>query len=97
MLSYGMGLNPLTATAADLPHLARSQGGPWKFVFRRAKGLSDVVLSVEGSGTLQSNSWSAPTILDQSVTDHGTHESVEVSIQPPAGSRYFLRLKAETR
>lgn len=94
LVAHAMGLNPLTATATDLPRITGMQSNTATFLFRRAKGLSGVALGVKGTTNLATGPWSAADLINTSTTDRGDYESVEVTVPRPAGGKYFLRLEA---
>jgi hypothetical protein len=94
LVAYGMGLNPLSAKASDLPSITAVHSNSVKFIFRRAKGLSDVSLGVKGATNLVTGPWTAADVSNTSITDQGDYENVEVTVPKPAGGRYFLRLEA---
>jgi hypothetical protein len=98
LLAYAIGLNPLTASAADLPATANfnSAARTIDFTYRRAKNLPDVTLNVEGSTSLNSG-FSAATVASESVLEDGAdHQIMRATISIPTGTtRYFLRLRAD--
>ncbi len=93
LLAYAMAVQPMTATPSELPTIHTLQTDSVKFIFRRAKGLSDVSLTVKGTTSLQ-GVWTNAPVLQQTTLDHGTYETVDVTISRPIGGRYFLRLEA---
>jgi len=95
LLSYGMGVNPLTATTGDLPALGAQAADTIKFTFRRAKNVSDVSLNVNASTNLAA--WTAADVRALNVIqDGGSYETVEATVGvPPGTARFFLRLQAK--
>jgi len=94
LAAHAMGLNPLTATPADMPRVTGVQSNTATFLFRRAKGLSGVTLGVKGTTNLVTGPWSAADLLNTSTSDRDGYEQVEVTVPKPTGGRYFLRLEA---
>lgn len=96
LVAYAMGLDPLTATAADLPALKSidTSNGTATISYRRSKNAHGVRLQLVGSTNLEGGVWSNSVIVRQSLQDSGDHEVVEVEVSLPPGDRYFLRLRA---
>jgi uncharacterized delta-60 repeat protein len=97
LMAYAMGLDPLLATADDLPGIASvdTGAGTVTYEFRRSKSVTDVNLAVRGSTSLLPGSWGNVSVLHESTTEHGDSERVVLVIAQPPGNRYFLRLEAE--
>lgn len=96
LLAYAMHLDPLTATAADLPMFSDdvASAGPVKIRYRRAKNLSDVILTPMTSTTLQD--WQPANVLQSSrVMDGGEWELLEISLPDPPAGRLFFNMQAQ--
>lgn len=95
-LAYAMGLNPLTATPADLPALGKpdSLSNRVAIRYRRAKNVIDVILTPTTSTTL--SGWDPASILNTNVIENGGDwEVVEIEVSAPSGGKLFFQLKAE--
>lgn len=95
VLAYAMGVNPLTATREDMPHFqgVDSAEGVVYFRYLRAKNASGVELVIRGSTNLTDRI--VPNVLSSTVIeDLGDNEWVEVSIEIPESSTYFLWIEA---
>jgi glycosidase len=92
LLAYAMGVNPLTATVADLPAVKSvdSAAGEVTVVYRRSTTAEGVTLELVGSTDLAAGVWEAAEILGNSDGE----DFVEVRVAVPPGDRYFLRLRA---
>ena len=99
ILAYAMGLDPLTATAADLPALKSTDtaAGTVTITFRRAKNPTGKSIILVGSSSLQADSWNPATIQKETpstdTTDSTDYELVEAEVSVPSQSHYFLRLQ----
>jgi hypothetical protein len=96
ILAYAMGLDPLTATAADLPALKSTDtaAGTVTIAFRRAKNPTGKSIILVGSSSLQADSWNPATIQKETTsTDSTDYELVEAEVSVPSQSHYFLRLQ----
>ena len=91
-----MGIDPLAATAADLPSLKaiNSSNGTATISYRRSKNAPGVSIDILGVPSLQGGAWESRTSQIQKVTDFSDHEWVEAEVSVPSGDRYFLRLRA---
>jgi len=96
ILAYAMGLDPLVATAADLPALKSLDpaNATALISYRRSKNAPGVSIDILGATSLQGAAWEPRTSQIQKITDSGDHEWVEAEVSVPAGDRYFLRLRA---
>jgi uncharacterized delta-60 repeat protein len=94
LLAYAMGLDPMTARAADLPvAFPPDQGtGLLRFIYRRNKDSTGVVTQIQSSTGL--GTWSPATIQkERQIQDGGTFEWVEVLIPVGQNKTLFVRLK----
>ncbi len=98
LLAYAMGLDPLTASAADLPSLKSidSSNGKATISYRRSKNAPGVAIDILGAASLQGGAWEPQAAQIQKVTDFPDHEWIEAEVTVPAGDRYFLRVRAIT-
>ena len=96
LLAYAMGLDPLTASVADLPALRSIDpaSGTVIFTYRRSKSVSGFALEIIGSSSLQGEVWNPATIRNETLQDFIDHEWVEAEVSVPSGDKYFLRLRA---
>ncbi len=96
LMAYAMGLDPMAATAEDLPKVTSldTAAGTLHLIYRRAKGLADVTLKPRITTNLQS--WIDATVVSQNTTDHGDWEMVDALISFPAGPRGFVTVSAES-
>jgi hypothetical protein len=95
LLAYAMALDPLTATAADLPRVTSVDpvAGHATFRYRRAKNAPGVTLTPMTSATL--NGWQPPTILQTTtVQDGGDWEVIDIRVPAPPGGKLFFQLQA---
>lgn len=96
LLTYAMGLDPLTAIAADLPSVSSVDpaAGHATFRYRRAKNAPGVTLTPMTSTTL--DGWQPAQVLQTTIIqDGGDWEVVEVRVSYPPDGRLFFQLKAE--
>ena len=96
LMAFSMGLDPLSATATDLPVLVaqNSSSGTAIFRYRRAKNIVGTSLLPMTSGDLLT--WNPATILDTTlVEDGGEWEVVDVQVPAPLTGRLFFQLRAE--
>jgi hypothetical protein len=96
ILAYAMGLDPLAATAADLPALKSMNfsSGTATISYRRSKNAPGVSIDILGATSLQGGTWNPRTSEIKNVTDFQDHEWVEAEVSVPPVDRYFLRLRA---
>lgn len=96
LLAYALGVDPLTATDADLPRLVGwdAQTGTLTMSFRRSKHARGVVVALAGAGRLEEESWNALNPVREERVDQGDYEWVEQTIAMPATGARFIRLKA---
>ncbi len=95
LLAYAMALDPLTATAADLPRVSSvdSAAGHATFRYRRAKNAAGVTLTPRTSTTL--SAWQTATILQTTIVqDGGAWEVIEIRVPAPPGGKLFFQLQA---
>ncbi|MCC5841132.1 MAG: hypothetical protein JJT96_13525 [Opitutales bacterium] len=96
LLAFAMGLNPLTATAVDLPRASpiNTQSETVSFRYRRAKNAPGISLKPLVSADFIS--WQDVSGGDVAVlADDGEAELVELTLPNPAEGLLFLRLEAE--
>lgn len=96
LAAYAMGLDPMSASSADLPRVTAldSLTGRLHFVYRRAKYLSDATLQPQVSGDL--SSWENATVVSETIIqDGGDWERVDAVISFAPGPCVFLNLAAE--
>jgi len=94
--AYAMGLNPLTATTADLPHVGGydPEAETVTFRYRRATDTPGTTLKPVVSTDLddwQDADTGSLTVLET----HDVWEQVELTLPAPPGGRLFLRLEAQ--
>ncbi len=96
ILAYAMGLDPLTATPADLPALKsiNTANGTVTITYLRSKNASGVSIDILGADSLQAGAWNPRTFEIKNVADFPGHERVEAEVSVPIGDRYFLRVRA---
>lgn len=97
LAAYAMGLDPATASPADLPGIVKNSNN-LSITFRRSRAAADVTFNVEAANTMTStwtNIWSSVT----NAYTGGSNEFETVVVtdpqpvdQAPSGQRY-LRLK----
>lgn len=95
LLAYAMHLDPLTATAENLPTFGASDANSSsiKIRYRRAKNASDVILTPMTSTTLED--WQPANVLQSTrVMDGEGWELFEISIPQPSGGKFFFKLQA---
>jgi hypothetical protein len=91
-----MGVNPLSATATQMPRVESTNhaAGTVTFTYQRAKSASGVNLGIEATSNL-AGAWSPAQIVStQVVEDGGDWERVQTVVTVPSATRTFLRLKA---
>ena len=97
VLAYAMGLNPLAATAAEMPALrdVSPANGTLHLIFRQAKSRPDVALSVLGSSD-PTKPWAPAEVRGWQVLREGEDwQEVDAEIGIPVdGKSYFLRCAA---
>ncbi len=97
LAAYAMGLDPLTAVAADLPRVSSPDpvAGTLHLIYRRAKNLTGVRLAPRISSNLAV--WANATVLSETVVaGGGAWERVDAVIQSNLGSAGFVVLAAES-
>ncbi|TVR55715.1 MAG: hypothetical protein EA425_00470 [Puniceicoccaceae bacterium] len=97
LLAYALGLDPRSATAADLPrlHAPNPETGALTFRYRRASEAPGVVLTPLVSETL--HDWQPADTANLIVVEsHADWELVELTLPAPASGRLFLLLHAAT-
>lgn len=96
LMAYAMGVDPMTATTNDLPFVSSmdAQAGTIHFIYRRAKNLTDVILTPLVSPDLRS--WKNGVVISETPTDHGTYETVDALLSFSPGPMGFLKLAAES-
>jgi hypothetical protein len=97
LTAYAMGLDPMSASGADLPRVATLDpaAGTLHLIYRRAKNLGDVTLVPRFSLNLAS--WGNANVQSQTVIeDGGDWERVDAVISFEPGPRVFIILAAET-
>ena len=95
-MAFAMGLDPLSATSANLPCMVSHDyiGGTATFRYHRAKNITGTTLSPMASTSL--SSWNPATILGSTVVQNGGDwEVVEVQVPAPSGGRLFFQLWAD--
>lgn len=96
LLSYAMGINPLTATVLDQPRFSAydAPGVAVKLRYRRAKNVPDVTLAPMVSTTM--DRWQPAEILTSTIIDDSAEwELVEISVPAPSEGRLFFMLQAQ--
>jgi hypothetical protein len=96
LLAYALGVDPLTATEADLPRLVGwdAQAGTLTMSFRRSKSARGVGLALVGTGGLGKEPWSVLETVREERMDQGDFEWVEQTVSMPATGARFVRLNA---
>lgn len=97
LMAYTMGLDPMTATASDLPKVTRLDPavGTLHLVYRCAKDLGDATLTPRVSRNLVS--WAPANVISESVVeDGGDWEKVDVLIEfTPRTAAFFNFMAAQ--
>jgi|GEM_PF-2644820 len=92
MVAYALGINPLTATPADLPYLSKTGDSLFLYHTRkqRAEGIRyDAEWSVNPSGT-----WSTTGVVHTLLGPSGDTDLFRADYTPPPGTpRVYLRLR----
>lgn len=93
--AYVMGLNPFTATAADLPAIHRSgDDSLLRLRYRRNTAIADATMWFEGSYDLIDWFHAMPS-AESIVSAEGSVETVDAIFRPPVnGDPLFLRMGA---
>jgi hypothetical protein len=95
LMAYAMGLDPLTATPDDLPHVHSpdTAAGTLHLVYRRSRTHYDAWLTPMISGNL--TDWSPANMLSyETVLDGGDWEKIDALISLPPGNQGFIKLEA---
>lgn len=96
LLAYAMGLNPFTATPADLPQLGTldAVAGTVTFRYRRATGRPGVLLKPVVSSDLKD--WQDADTSNLAVLESSDDwEQIELTLTAPPKGHLFLKLLAE--
>ncbi len=96
LLAYALGVDPLTATEADLPRIVGwdVQAGTLTMSYRRSKSARGVGLMLVGAGRLGEDSWSVLESVSEERVDQGDYEWVQQTVAMPATGERYIRLKA---
>lgn len=95
--AYAMGINPLTATLADLPKLD-SSGSPteMRFLYRVDTSVQGVALGLESTIELSGESWQpAVPASDVLVEEHHGVQLRAASFAFADASQLFVRIKVQ--
>ena len=94
LMAYAMGLDPLTATPADMPqvHSLDTAAGSLHIVYRRSKTHYDAWLSPKVSNDLAH--WEYANVVSQEIVqDGGDWEKVDALVTFPPGDKGFIKLE----
>jgi hypothetical protein len=94
-MAYAMGLDPITALAADLPKMEATNpaAGTLHFIYRRARFLNDVILVPKISTDLAH--WEKATVVSEMVIEEGGDwQRVDALISATPATNLFMRLEA---
>jgi hypothetical protein len=92
-LAYALGINPLTATAADLPVLTRN-GHTLTFQYTRTRRTTGTAYQVQWSTDPAAAVWNTSGISEGVTGSTTAQETVAATLSVPANSvRVFMRLR----
>ena len=94
LMAYAMGIDPMTATPADMPqvHSLDTAAGSLHIVYRRAKSHYDAWLSPKVSDDLVN--WDFANVVSQEIIlDGGDWEKVDTQVSFPPGEKGFIKLE----
>jgi hypothetical protein len=95
LLAYAMNLDPMGATALDLPRVVfvNPDANQVTFRYRRSKTSNDASMIAQTSTNLEPD-WQTASVLESNVVhDGGDWEVVEIVVSIPSGNRLFFRLR----
>jgi hypothetical protein len=94
LMAYAMGLDPLTATPADMPqvHSLDTVAGSLHIVYRRSKSHYDAWLTPMVSNDLAE--WTSANVASQEIIqDGGDWEKVDALVTFEPGDKGFIKLE----
>jgi uncharacterized delta-60 repeat protein len=100
ILAYAMGINPLTATPADLPAFLGHTANPGQGIlrFRRNPDSLDTTLQIWTSPNLETGSWIPAVVHGESLLQSGSGwQHIEAIIALPSPDQGFFRWSVESQ